>query len=740
MNAAIACLLGLTLLLAPILAAVPDEPVWSSWLSAGAFLAALLAVLASWKGGRAGWLRPSRTEQAFLVLLGLAFLSMPVRMAVQHGTGFFGPMLRGWALLAANFALFALARRVASERVWLYGLAFAAVVGAAIAADVGVREYVPHFLAELRGVKGEGSYRVFGTSTPDYLAGYFVLLLPVTLALFLQAPSAPGLTPLLRTSAAVVLGIVLLFQLVALLTTGSRFGLASFAVSLVVFGVSLVWTTRCGLHLSTATRVLLAVIGALVVLTGSIAAKPVLNRLHNLHDNSIAFRVWTWKGSVNMAVANPVLGTGIGTWPDLYPRYAETGFTRVAHESYLQLADECGIPALLALLATLGLLGVSLARGLAAAPTVEEPDPLPPPMPQSRKAQRQTAPVPSALHKTNYLPTDNRLLLCGLIAALAGGVVQNLIDSDWYVFFLGTTFWTLAGLAAGIALPVSATEEGRPPKPTLIALGSVAAAFCALMATEGVAANYAAQAQANTGVDPAGAARTYDAARAWDPLNGHYPSDEGYKVYYVRGGDLRQAESSVRTAIALVPNSVNYRRLGTILQAGGRQAEALQAYQEGLKAEPDSLDILNDLARLTPLPGRLDYYRRLSELELTPVGTVRALGEMTETKFARADIVMGEEAAKTDPAQAIAYYGRAAATLEKYADEGGSLNEQRVASENGHVNPSQDVDMGGLYKRVLDDWIPIAPPDQQQILRQRRQKYLAEFAELFARSSKSGNI
>ena len=735
MNAAIACLLGLTLLLAPLLAAVPDEPVWSSWLSAGTFLAALLAALAAWKGGRAGWLRPSRAEQAFLVLLGLAFLSIPVRLIVQHGTGFFGPMLRGWALLAANFALFALARRVASQRIWLYVLVFAAVVGAAIAADIGVQEYAYHFH------RGESSWRIFGTSTPDYLAGYFVLLLPVTLALFLQAPSAPGLTPLLRTSAAVVLGVVLLFQLVALLTTGSRFGLlASLPVSIAIFGASLVWAARRGYRLPRAAGILLSVMGVGVILAGVVAAKPVLNRLHNLHDNSIAFRVWTWKGASKMVAANPVLGTGIGTWPDLYPRYAETGFTRVAHESYLQLADECGIPALLALLATLGLLGVSLARGLAAAPTVEEPDPLPPPMPQSRKAKRQTAPVPSALHKTNYLPTDNRLLLCGLIAALAGGVVQNLIDSDWYVFFLGTTFWTLAGLAAGIALPVSATEEGRPPKPTLIALGSVAAAFCALMATEGVAANYAAQAQANTGVDPAGAAQTYDAARAWDPLNGHYPSDEGYKVYYVRGGDLRQAESSVRTAIALVPNSVNYRRLGTILQAGGRQAEALQAYQEGLKAEPDSLDILNDLARLTPLPGRLDYYRRLSELELTPVGTVRALGEMTETKFARADIVMGEEAAKTDPAQAIAYYGRAAATLEKYADEGGSLNEQRVASENGHVNPSQDVDMGGLYKRVLDDWIPIAPPDQQQILRQRRQKYLAEFAELFARSSKSGNI
>ena len=741
MNAAIALLLGLTLLLAPLLAAIPDEPVWSSWLCAGTFLAALLAVVAARKGDHTGWLRPSRAEQAFLVLLGLAFLSIPVRMVAQHGTGYFGPMLRGWALLAANFLLFALARRVAGDRVWLYALVFAAVAGSAIAADVGVREYVPHFLAELHGNKGAASWRTFGTSTPDYLAGYFVLLLPVTLALFLQAPSVTSLTPLLRSSVAVALGVILLFQLVAMLTTGSRFGLASLLVSFAVFGASLAWSIRRGFRLTLASWVLLGILGVSVLLAGSVAAKPVLNRLHNLHDNSAAFRVWTWKGAVRMAAANPTLGTGVGTWPDLYPRYALTGFTRVAHNSYLQLADECGVPALLVLLGTLGLLGVSMTRGLSMAPTVEAPAPPPPSVPRGRKGKRQAAPVPVKPPKADYLPSDNRLLLCGLLAALAGGVAQNLIDSDWYVFFLGTTFWTLAGLAAGIASPVAASEEPPAQRPILFALGSVAAAFCLLTATEGVAASYAAQALTNTGVDPAGAAQTYGAARAWDPLNGRYPSEQGYKVFLVHGeafggGGLAQAETALHTAVALVPNSVNYRRLGTILQAGGRQAEAMKAYRTGLEAEPNSLDILTDLARLTPLPGSLAYYRRLSELELTPVGTVRALGEMTETKFARADVVMGEEAAKTDPAAAIGYYVRAANVLEKYADEGGSLGEQRLATDQGRANQNLDADMGGLYKRVLDDWIPLAPAGQQPVLRRRQEEYQAKFADLFARSSK----
>lgn len=733
MNLAMTVLLGLVLLFAPIFAALPDEPLWSSWLCAGTMLAVLPAVGAARRGGPAGWLRVSRAETAFLVLLGLAFLSIPCRLIVQHGTGYFGLMLRGWGLLATNFALFALARRLGSDRRCLYGLIAAALVGSAIVADIGVQEYAAHVRA------GQSSWRIFGTSTPDYLAGYFVLLIPLTLALFLEAPSLKGLTPLIRGAIVIVLGVVLVFQLVSLEATSSRFALVSLVVSLLTFAVATIRIVRRGYRFGRMTRYLAIGLLLCVLLAGGRSAKPLISRLHTLHDNSAAFRVWTWKGSIKMAAANPLLGTGVGTWPDMYPPYAYTGFTRVAHNGYLQLADECGIPALLVLLAALGLLGVSLTRGLAVTPIVEVPILPPSPISQSRKGKRAPAPVVPA-PKTDYLPQDHRLLLCGLIAALAGGIVQNLIDSDWYIFFLGTTFWTLAGLAAGIA-DLAAVNDARPaPKPVLIAVGSVAAALCAFLAAQGIAASYGNQAPALIGADPAGAAQAYGAARAWDPLNGRYPSDEGYKVYYQRGGDLGQAETAVRTAVALEPNSVNYRRLGNILQAGGSQMEALQAYQAGLRAEPNSLDLLNDLAWLTPLPGSLDYYKRISDLEMTPVGTVRALGEMTETKFARADVVMGEQAAKANKSEAIRYYTRAATVLEKFAEEGGSLNEQRLAMEGGRPNPSLDVDMRGLYERVMNDWIPLVPADQQTVLTQQRQEYLTKLDEVYAKSSNPGKI
>lgn len=696
-------LLGVALLLAPIYAAIPDDPlpIGPSWLCAATFAAALAAAVAQ-RGDRTFFLPFSCPEKAFLTLLALAFLSIPARLIMQHGTAYFGPMLRGWALLAVDFAAFALARRVARDRMALYGLVLAGVVASAYVAEQGILEDLPFLL------KHQTSWRVFSTSTPDYLAGYLVLLLPLTLAVFLQLPGLRTIMPLARNAATALVGLVILFQLATLLATGSRFALVSLAAGLVVFGTALRGAMRHGLTLDPATRRLLAGLGIGLVLAAVVFAKPVLLRLTHADPNSGAFRAWTWKGAARMAAANPVLGTGIGTWEYYYPPYALAGFTRAAHNSYLQLADECGIPALLVLLATIAFLGAFLTRGLAAAPQPDD------------------------------LPSDHRLLLCGLLAALAGGIIQNVIDSDWYVFSLGFTFWALAGAASAI-IPVPESED-HAALPIRLAVGGAAASLLVLTSTQAIGAIDAARAQEQIAKDPQGAAQSYQAARIWDPLNADFASDQGYKVFYSRQGDLSEAEASLRTAVALAPTSVNYRRLGNILQQFGRQTEALAAYQEGLRADPHALDILLDLARLSPPPQALDYYRRVSDLELTPVGTVRALSEYAETRFAVADAVMGDSMAKTNPAQAALYYARAARVLEQYADFGGSLAFQQQTQHGSQPNPHQDADMHGLYEHVLTAWTALAPPEERNALRQRQEKYRQIYDTLFAQSSKSGTL
>ena len=178
-------LIALVLLLAPWLSGVPDEPLYSSWLCAAVMLAVLAAVSRAGRGlsgsrpvfgpaGRDGLCRPGRC---------VALLSLLFRLLREHGVAYLGPMLRGWTLLATDFALFALARRAAQGgRLPAYALVLTAVLASAIVAAVGVTEYLTHRRM------GDVGWRIFATSTPDFLAGYLVLLLPLTLALFIAVP------------------------------------------------------------------------------------------------------------------------------------------------------------------------------------------------------------------------------------------------------------------------------------------------------------------------------------------------------------------------------------------------------------------------------------------------------------------------------------------------------------------------------------------------------------------------
>ena len=85
---------------------------------------------------------------------------------------------------------------------------------------------------------------------------------------------------------------------------------------------------------------------------------------------------------------------------ELRRRYALTGFTRLAHNGYLQMADECGLPALAALLGAVGVVGAVGVRGLSRSQNATADD---------RKPEGFLAAV---------APADDRLLQCGLLGSL----------------------------------------------------------------------------------------------------------------------------------------------------------------------------------------------------------------------------------------------------------------------------------------------------------------------------------
>ena len=203
---------------------------------------------------------------------------------------------------------------------------------------------------------GNVDHRTFSTFGPDFLAGYLLLTLPLTLSAFAAATTSSMRLPL-------ALGLAL--QSSCLFLTGSRAGTGIALVA--VFGwAALTMLTRLDRNRMRWIAVGIAIFVFASVLSAAptlgrynigkkpeIAAQPILARAgpaKQVEDNqahSWAFRKSTWVGTVRMARRNPLFGTGIGSFTVAYTRYADTTFTRHAHNSFLQWTAETGFPALL---------------------------------------------------------------------------------------------------------------------------------------------------------------------------------------------------------------------------------------------------------------------------------------------------------------------------------------------------------------------------------------------------------
>ena len=72
-------------------------------------------------------------------------------------------------------------------------------------------------------------------------------------------------------------------------------------------------------------------------------------------EKSASDRIIIWKGALNMIQHNPVLGFGFGVFPYYIMDYSEIEEQRDAHNTYLRIAAEMGIPALLVFLSLIAI-------------------------------------------------------------------------------------------------------------------------------------------------------------------------------------------------------------------------------------------------------------------------------------------------------------------------------------------------------------------------------------------------
>ena len=174
------------------------------------------------------------------------------------------------------------------------------------------------------------SGRVMGTLVyPNALAGAVLLLMPLTLAL---AFGAGNLRPAIRIS---VVALACVLGGAAFFWSGSKLGW------LIALALSALYLFR----LKWPARLKIAALAAIAVLGLGVFAV----RFHHYFAagaTSVMARFDYWRAAVETTVANPVAGTGPGTFQRPYEQIKspDAEMARLAHNDYLEQFSDSGIP------------------------------------------------------------------------------------------------------------------------------------------------------------------------------------------------------------------------------------------------------------------------------------------------------------------------------------------------------------------------------------------------------------
>lgn len=348
---------------------------------------------------------------------------------------------------------------------------------------------------------------------------------------------------------------------------------------------------------------------ALLVLFGAAGAKtvgPRLLRARGADNNSTQSRTYFWRSTLAMARAKPLTGFGPGAFPTVYPGFALAGYTKAAHQSWLQIAAESSPPALALLLAAFSFAARDAWRKL-----------------QTRFWARGA---------------------CGL-AALCAVVVHGFFDSGWLTIAVGATLFVSLALCA----PEDEPESAAPTRGlSLPFLGATLALLLAGYGTQKVATaeDIVAQGQDQIarGIRPTNASEAVQtdpgSARAWHFLARASPLDN------------RAAwEGAFAKAAQLQPNSQAHPRAwaGQLAQLPAPTPADLKR-TGALYDRAVELDPLNSSLRLERGKWRLDHKdgRGFDDLGFVlrewdePYGKFPALGHDTDVNldFARATLAL----------------------------------------------------------------------------------------------------
>lgn len=289
--------------------------------------------------------------------------------------------------------------------------------------------------------------RVYGTfDQPNPYAGYLDMALVITLSLLLLARN--WLTRVLAGLATCLIG-------GAFYLTQSRGGQIALATALLLIILAGVPPIRPWMRL-----VIIAIFTLALAIVSGLLPLSLFEKLYsflgltgislqspNPADYSTAERLAHWIAGINMYLAHPVLGVGIGNYPDAYPNYFVSIFVNSlgqAHNYYINIAAETGTIGLtiyLFFVAAMLIAGshavhrVCLDRLHARQNLPSQPEYIPAPLGKRAKLQILAHPSRFLQHyrRAEHYElvgrlTNDRALAIGLLASLVTICVHNLVD------------------------------------------------------------------------------------------------------------------------------------------------------------------------------------------------------------------------------------------------------------------------------------------------------------------------
>jgi O-antigen ligase len=724
MDWSILVLLVAALIIAPIWAAKPLQTPFTFWDAIAGPLVLILIALAFILQIRREWKRPIAIGAvpglagAFALMGAWATLSVlhshAIAMSLNMLTALFAVLLAG-----------CLVTRLARDRSGLLILLLAVITAGSIVAGIGIHEYLTFWK------EGAREHRTFATFiNPDFLAGYLLITLPITLALFSSLTEMVG---------RLTLGVSLILQSVCLLLTGSLAGVAVLFVALFVWmGLVISSGAASGRWKSIGSGLLIIAVGALLGFAPTRSrvtpsdpgkskdggAAATVAAVSSNQGHSVQFRKWTWIGTVRMVKANPLFGVGIGAFPDAYGRYEVTAYTFHAHNSYLQWAGEVGVPGILLLLTGFAAATAFAARILYLR-RLEGGNNDPEPAPETRSV----SPLARTLHP--FFFEESRLLLAGLIAGILASLLHSLWDSDWYILANALTLSAALALVVALARDIAplATQKPRTMGRNLALLGLLVTG-CILWRAGGIALSRTLLVEGNAQMDevyqngsssPAlmkdqlkSAETTLTSAAYADPFDPephlllaslYRNLERGARTIRANQDAEAQYQAALQqyqSASRAAPSGITYYQLGRFYADHHDWKSAIVSLQQALAFQPYNLQTLRALSETYLAAGQTEQarlsYQRMTYLETQPFGTVRAVPQFIETDFAYAHAGLAKIAFEAEQwAEAEREFKLAANILSDYWSN-------RNEETNRLRRPDKRQGLIDLYRDVLKEW------------------------------------